>query len=188
MARTNISERDVWQSGIRTHIRPLAARDGPEWTRLNRDSLDLHRGWVAPPTTPAQFRKYFRDERTGNKLTLLVCLKSDAAIIGTITLSQIFYGALCSCYMGYAVGAPYAKHGYMTEGMRLALKYAFGTLKLHRVEANIQPANSASIALVSRVGFQREGYSPRYLKIGGRWRDHERWAMLKENFHPVPGG
>ncbi|MGB9148797.1 MAG: GNAT family protein [Burkholderiales bacterium] len=188
MVRTNISERDVLQRGIRTHIRPLAARDETEWTRLNRASLDLHRRWFAPPTTPAQFRKYFLGEKTGNKLTLLVCLKSNGAIIGTISLSQIFYGAFCSCYMGYAVGAPYSKHGYMTEGMRLSLKHAFGTLKLHRVEANIQPGNSASLALVRRVGFQREGYSPRYLKIAGRWRDHERWAMLKENFLPIPGG
>jgi ribosomal-protein-alanine N-acetyltransferase len=69
----------------------------------------------------------------------------------------------------------------MTEGMRLLFRYAFGDLKLHRLEANIQPENRASIALARRTGFRREGFSPRYLKIGGRWRDHERWAILAED-------
>jgi ribosomal-protein-alanine N-acetyltransferase len=68
----------------------------------------------------------------------------------------------------------------MTEGMRLVIGRAFGTLRLHRLEANIQPANAASIALVRRLGFRKEGLSRRYLKIGGRWRDHERWAILAE--------
>jgi len=78
--------------------------------------------------------------------------------------------------------AAFAGQGYMTEGMRLALAQAFGPLKLHRLEANIQPANTDSIALVKRLGFKREGYSPRYLKIGGRWQDHERWAVLREDW------
>jgi [ribosomal protein S5]-alanine N-acetyltransferase len=70
----------------------------------------------------------------------------------------------------------------MTEGLRLTLKYAFKVLKLHRVEANIQPGNVASIKLVRRCGFKREGFSPKYLKIGGRWRDHERWAIRTDNW------
>ena len=73
--------------------------------------------------------------------------------------------------------APFAGRGYMSEAMRLLVRHAFTTMKLHRLEANIQPGNQASIALVKRCGFEREGYSPRYLKIGGRWRDHERWAI-----------
>jgi ribosomal-protein-alanine N-acetyltransferase len=70
----------------------------------------------------------------------------------------------------------------MTEAMRLLLRHAFTKLKLHRIEANIQPENQASIALVKRAGFVREGYSRRYLKICGRWRDHERWAILVEDW------
>ena len=84
--------------------------------------------------------------------------------------------------MGYYIGAPFAGRGYMTEAIRLMLRYAFRDLKLHRIEANIQPENVASIALVRRAGFRREGYSPRYLKISGRWRDHERWAILAEDW------
>ena len=71
----------------------------------------------------------------------------------------------------------------MTEALRLAMRHAFRVLKLHRVEANIQPTNRPSIAVVKRLGFRREGYSRRYLKISGRWRDHERWAILKEDWN-----
>jgi ribosomal-protein-alanine N-acetyltransferase len=69
----------------------------------------------------------------------------------------------------------------MTEGMDGVLRHAFKTLKLHRVEANVQPGNTGSIALLERSGFRREGFSPRYLKVAGRWRDHERWAILAED-------
>jgi ribosomal-protein-alanine N-acetyltransferase len=75
----------------------------------------------------------------------------------------------------------------MREGIRLTLRHAFGPLKLHRLEANIQPDNAPSLALVKGAGFRLEGYSPRYLKIGGRWRDHERWAILAEDLHPGRG-
>ena len=71
------------------------------------------------------------------------------------------------------------------RGMQLVLRHAFQTLRLHRVEANIQPGNHASITLARRAGFHREGYSPRYLKIGGRWRDHERWALLAEDWKAI---
>ena len=70
----------------------------------------------------------------------------------------------------------------MRDGLELVLRHAFLELALHRLEANIQPGNAASIALARGAGFQREGFSPRYLKIGGRWRDHERWAMLAEEW------
>lgn len=87
-------------------------------------------------------------------------------------------GAFQSAYLGYDVGARFARQGVMTDALRLLLAHAFGPLRLHRVEANIQPGDTPSIRLVQR--FAREGYSRRYLKIGGRWRDQERWALLRE--------
>lgn len=103
--------------------------------------------------------------------------------MGAINLSQIFLGPFRSAYLGYYIGAAHARQGYMTEGLQLMLRYAFKQLKLHRIEANVQPHNVSSIALIKRAGFVREGYSPRYLKIGGRWRDHERWAILSEHWN-----
>lgn len=111
-----------------------------------------------------------------------VCLRAGDAITGVTNLSNIVRGAFQSAYMGYYVGAVYAGKGIMTEAIPLMLNLAFRELKLHRVEANIQPHNTASIALVKRLGFRLEGFSPRYLKIGGRWRDHERWAILAEEW------
>ena len=74
----------------------------------------------------------------------------------------------------------------MSEGMALVLREAFTTLRLHRLEANIQPGNLPSIALAERAGFVREGFSERYLKVGGRWRDHERWAIRAEQWRATP--
>ena len=109
---------------------------------------------------------------------MLLCREDDGAIVGFFNLSQIVRRGFQSAYLGYAVGKPYAGRGYMRDGLELVLRHAFTTLRLHRVEANIQPTNVNSIALARGAGFRREGFSPRYLKIGGRWRDHERWVNM----------
>ena len=75
----------------------------------------------------------------------------------------------------------------MHDGLRLVLRFAFGPLGLHRLEANIQPGNESSVALVRGAGFRLEGYSRRYLKIAGRWRDHERWAILADRARGAEG-
>jgi ribosomal-protein-alanine N-acetyltransferase len=102
--------------------------------------------------------------------------------VGGININEIVRGVFRSGYLGYQVGAPHARQGYMTEALAIVLREAFGPLRLHRVEANIQPGNRASIGLVRRAGFRLEGLSRRYLKIGGRWRDHERWALTVEDW------
>jgi ribosomal-protein-alanine N-acetyltransferase len=108
---------------------------------------------------------------------LFAVRRDDGAVAGTFVLSQIFYGPFCNAYLGYWATPSLAGQGYMTEGMAGVLGHAFRKLRLHRVEANVQPGNTASIALLNRCGFRREGFSPRYLKVAGRWRDHERWAI-----------
>jgi ribosomal-protein-alanine N-acetyltransferase len=118
---------------------------------------------------------------------MLLCRAADDAIIGFFNLSQIVRRRLQSAYLGYAVGQPFAGQGYMREGIALVLRHAFTTLQLHRIEANIQPGNANSLALARGAGFRREGFSPRYLKIGGRWRDHERWAILVDEWRSRTG-
>ena len=166
--------------GSRVHLALPRRRDEHEVLALNRRSRGFHSPWVAPPRTPAQFTHYLARCRAPDCIGLLIRRSEDDALLGSVELSQIARGRFQSAYLGYQIGAPFARQGYMTEALGLVLHYAFRQLHLHRLEANIQPENVASIALVERLGFHLEGYSPRYLKLGGRWRDHQRWAILAE--------
>lgn len=170
--------------GPRVFLRPPRPRDCDEFIALNRASAHFHRGLASPPRTRQQFAAYLKRYRRADTCCVFICRKPDGAIVGAINLGQIFRGALKGAYLGYYLGAPFVGQGYMTEAMQLMLRYAFRHLKLHRVETNIQPGNAPSIALVERTGFTREGFSRRYLKVCGRWRDHERWALLAEDWQP----
>lgn len=163
-------------------IRPPARKDEAEFLALMRASDRLHRGFVTTPRQPKDFAKFLKRSNLPTSIWLFVCRTDDERIVGAFHLDQIIYGNFRSAYMGYYAGGPFAGRGYMTAGMRLILRHAFERLKLHRVEANVQPTNASSLALVRRAGFKCEGFSPRYLKIGGRWRDHERWAILREDW------
>jgi [ribosomal protein S5]-alanine N-acetyltransferase len=112
----------------------------------------------------------------------LIVHREAGTVVGVINLNNLIRCAFQNAFLGYYCFLPHARQGLMHEGMLLVLQHAFGELKLHRLEANIQPGNSASIALVRKCGFVREGLSRRYLKICGRWADHERWALLAEAF------
>jgi ribosomal-protein-alanine N-acetyltransferase len=162
--------------------------DGEEFIALMRESRSFHRPWATAPADEERFAAYLADSRRPDFEAMLACRLSDDAILGFFNLSQIARGLLQSAYLGYAVGKPFAGKGYMRDGLELVLRRAFLTLRLHRVEANIQPGNQASIALARGAGFRREGFSPRYLKIGGRWRDHERWALLSDEWRAARSG
>jgi [ribosomal protein S5]-alanine N-acetyltransferase len=166
----------------RVLLRPPRPTDGPELVTLVKASREFLRPWAYPPATLPAFRKYLRRCRGATYRGLLLVRRKDGAILGSLNLSQIFLGNFRSAYLGYWVGGPHAGEGYMREGMELLLCHAFGKLGLHRVEANVQPRNASSRALVRRFGFRKEGFSPRYLKVGGRWRDHERWAITAEDW------
>jgi ribosomal-protein-alanine N-acetyltransferase len=166
----------------RVYLRAPARSDQAEFLMLMRASRSFHRPWASAPTDDERFTAYLSDAQRPDFEAMLLCRREDRAILGFFNLSQIARGSLQSAYLGYAIGKPYARQGYMREGLELVLHRAFLNLRLHRIEANIQPGNRASIALAAGSGFRREGFSPRYLKIGGRWRDHERWAILAEEW------
>jgi [ribosomal protein S5]-alanine N-acetyltransferase len=160
--------------------------DGPEFTALMAASRSLHHPWSHPPTDLDSFASLAARTTQDDYDLQLVCLRDGGAIVGYFALSQIFRGAFHNAYLGYDGSAPYARKGYMREGLELMLRHAFRVQRLHRVEANVQPGNQASRALVEGAGFRLEGFSPRYLKIGGRWRDHERWALTVEDWQGRP--
>ena len=165
-------------------IRPPRAQDQEEFLTCVRRSRRLHRPWVSPPSTPKAFQAFVAWTRRPSQAGFLVCLRATSEIVGVVHVSEIVRGCFQSAYLGYCVFSPHARRGYMTEGLGLVLTRAFREMALHRLEANIQPANRASIELVRRLGFRKEGLSPRYLKIAGRWQDHERWAILAEEWRP----
>ena len=152
-----------------------------EFLRAVHSSRVLHRGWVRPPNDRRKFAKYIDGLRAGNREGFFV-MTEQGDVAGVINVSEIVRGGFQSAYLGYYALHPFAGRGLLFSGLRSVISHCFGELRLHRLEANIQPENARSIALVKGLGFQMEGFSPRYLKICGRWRDHERWALLSDNW------
>jgi ribosomal-protein-alanine N-acetyltransferase len=140
----------------RVVVRGPRPSDRDEFLAAARRSRAFHRRWGAPPTTAEQFRAYLRRHRSAQHEGHVLVERTSGALLGVVNVMEIVRGSFQGAYLGYYL------------------------------EANIQPENLRSIRLVERVGFRREGYSPRYLRIGGRWRDHEGWAVVREEW--VRGG
>ena len=171
--------------GPRVGIRHFSHADAAEFTARARQSKDLHHPWLFPPVDTRAYAAYadrLIDDPT--RAGFLVCEREDAGaaggIVGFININNIVTGAFRCGALGYGAFAHAAGRGLMGEGLDLVLRQAFGPLGLHRLEANVQPDNKASIALVRRAGFRLEGFSPDFLLIDGAWRDHERWALTQE--------
>jgi ribosomal-protein-alanine N-acetyltransferase len=167
--------------GFRTRIQPPDAKDEEAFLAAMQDSIGLHHPWVSAPKDHAGWQRYMSRLERVNETGFLVKRIQDGVICGVINLNIITYEALCSAYVSYFGVAGQVERGYMKEGMLQVIQYAFDELGLHRLEANIQPGNLASIGLAQSTGFQYEGFSPRFLKINGEWRDHERWAVLADS-------
>lgn len=162
-------------------IRPFTQEDGAEFTARARESEDLHHPWLFPPTTTQAYTAYAgRLIEDPSKAGFLVCDRNDGAIGGFININNIVEGGFQSGALGYGAFRHAAGRGLMREGLDLVVRYAFGPMRLHRLEINVQPGNAASIALARRCGFRREGFSPKMLFVDGAWRDHERWAITAE--------
>jgi len=164
--------------GARVSIRPPTPADQREFVAAARASVQLHGPWTSAPSTPAQFRALIARACEPANATFLVCRSDTGQIVGLVNVCNIVLGLFRSGYLGYYAFAGYQGQGLMREGLQAVIGHAFRRMKLHRLEANIQPGNARSLALARACGLTREGYSPRYLKIGGRWRDHERWAIV----------
>ena len=145
-------------------------------------SARVYRGLVPSFKGREQFEDYLERCRGDDFFGFLICRNEDRTIVGNINLFNIIRRGLQSACIGYHVGASHARQGLATEALQLLIRFAFNKARLHRVEADIQPGNVPSIALVRRAGFSCEGLSRRYVKISGKWRDHERWALLVEDW------
>jgi ribosomal-protein-alanine N-acetyltransferase len=159
-------------------LRPLVATDQHDFLQAARKSRALHAPWIHVPTTPLQFLDYVEEMNTEDDQAFLVCRQDTQAMVGVVELRDIYYGDFQNSYLLYYAFEGQLQQGFMKQAVMQTIQHAFKKLKLHRLEANIQPDNHASIALIRSCGFTREGYSPKFLKKGGQWRDHERWALI----------
>jgi ribosomal-protein-alanine N-acetyltransferase len=166
----------------RVQLRAPGAADEQSFLQAVAASARLHGAWVVPPATPILYRAWLTRLASERAASYFAVRDDDGTFAGVFNFSEIVRGAFQSAYLGYYALAPNAGRGYMAEAFVLVLDAAYRDLALHRVEVNVQPGNVRSVALVERAGFTREGYSRRYVKIAGRWRDHLRFAMLAEDW------
>ena len=174
--------------GPNVYLRPPRDSDWKEWAELREVSRDFLVPWE--PTWPKdaltrsayrrRLRHYGEQWRNGSGYSFFVVRRSDAVLLGGLTLSNVRRGITQSGSLGYWIGEPYAGQGVMTEAVRSALGFCFDNLTLHRVEAACLPANISSRRLLDKCGFREEGYATKYLKIDGEWSYHVLYAMLRE--------
>jgi len=163
--------------------------DYSDWAELRARSRDFltpwEPAWTSSELTRTSFRRrlkyYTRDMREDLGYAFFMFDSENDTLLGGLTLSNVRRGVTHACTLGYWVGAPYAGQGKMTAGVRAAIPFVFDTLRLHRLEAACLPRNEASIKLLERVGFTREGLARRYLKINGIWQDHVTYALLEDD-------
>ncbi|MCU1459659.1 MAG: GCN5-related N-acetyltransferase [Actinomycetia bacterium] len=161
----------------RVVLRRPEPTDAEEFLAAVDRSFTLHAQWVAPPSDLLAYAAYLRRIRQRNQFGFLVRRIDDGELVGVVNVNNVVFGGFGSGSLGYYAFRGQERKGLMSEAVTGVLEHAFGNLRLHRMEANIQPANAPSIALAKRCGFRLEGFSPAFLYIAGEWRDHERWAI-----------
>lgn len=163
--------------------------DFQQWAVLRSESRRFLAPWE--PIWPSdeltrlgyrrRVKRYQRELREGSGYPFFVFASDGAALLGGLTLSQVQRGVTQSGSLGYWMGERYAGRGYMSDAVRALVRFGFDTLRLHRIEAACLPHNDASIRLLEKVGFKREGYARAYLCIDGRWQDHLLYGMVSDD-------
>ena len=173
----------------RVLLRTPQMSDYPDWAELRAASCEFLTPWeplwAADELTRSSFRRrvrhYMRDLREDMGYALFIFSASSGSLVGGLTLCNVRRGVTQACTLGYWIGARHARKGYMTAAVRAAIPFVFDSLELHRLEAACLPANVASIKLLERTGFTREGMARRYLKINGVWQDHLLYGLLESD-------
>jgi ribosomal-protein-alanine N-acetyltransferase len=179
----------------RVVLRAAEMADFPEWAALRGASREFLTPWESTWPEDAlsgaafrrRLRQYTDDLDRGAGYYFLIRRAADDVLLGGINLTHVRRGIAQSGTLGYWIGAPFARQGYMTEAMNAVLAFAFETLALNRVEAACLPDNAASRALLARCGFTQEGRARKYLRINGIWQDHLTFAILREDWRAQSG-
>jgi len=162
-------------------------RDFRQWSGLRASSAPFLMPWEPTWSTDHLTRRAFsarvrwavRAAADGTALPLFLFRQEDEALVGAITLDQIRRGPAQAATIGYWVGQPFARQGYMRETIRAVVDHAFTEMDLSRIEAACLPENAASRGVLERSGFKYEGVAQSYLQINGRWRNHVLYANLR---------
>jgi ribosomal-protein-alanine N-acetyltransferase len=141
-------------------------------------SRKLHAPWVSLPSTAQEFQSYLARVQDPSGAAFVIWEWSSDGFAGIVQITNIVMDPFRSAHVDFYAFSGFEGKGLLKQGLTHVVKEVFRTLKLHRLEANIQPENQAAIALAKSCGFKLEGFSPAFMKVGGRWRDHERWALL----------
>ncbi len=186
------SARQLRLEAGRIYLRVPLPGDWKAWSRLRQDSRDFLVPWE--PTWPQDalsrvaFRRrvafYIQEWRQGSGYALFLFGKGGNQLLGGLSLLNVRRGVAQSANLGYWIGAPFARQGYMTEALGATLDFAFERLGLHRIEAACLPHNAASRGLLAKAGFREEGFARDYLRINGRWQDHVLFAILRDDPRP----
>jgi [ribosomal protein S5]-alanine N-acetyltransferase len=177
---------DALERGELVSLRRPVAEDRDEWVALRESCLEHLLPWEPHQKVKGErerWASFFSTANTDDRQRFMICENATGVMVGYVGLNDIRHGVMQSCNAGYWIAERFTRKGYMTEGLRLAVRHAFRTLTLHRVEAGIQPHNTASIGVVKKLGFRYEGTALRLLEINGKWSDHERWAITAEEWH-----
>jgi len=175
-------------------VRALTMSDYAPWAELRTRSRDHLTPWepvwqrdeLSRSAYRRRLRHYQREARDDLGYAFLIFGEADDSLVGGLTLSNVRRGVTQAAVLGYWLGLPFIKRGYMVEAVRAIAGFAFGELHLHRLEAATMPANAASIRVLERNGFEREGYARKLLKINGTWEDHALYALLVEDLPSDP--
>ncbi len=170
------------KTGITLDLRKIKLSDAPIFLQLAKENKEYHRPWIYVPSNKKSFTAYVEEMWTSEDKAYLVQRVDNKAFVGVIELRDIYLGDFRNAYACWYAFAGQSGQGYMRAALQAVCEIAFGKLNLHRLEANIQPENSQSLHLAKACGFNREGYSPKFLRKNGEWRDHERWAMINPNY------
>ena len=189
----NPSENANFIRGDGVFLRPAEMRDFEKWAVLRERSRKFLTPWEpiwpSDDLTRGAFRRRLRRHSEeidrDEAYPFLIFREADKALLGGLTLGQIRRGVAQAGTLGYWMGEPYAGQGYMGRAARATAAFGFATLRLHRIEAACIPHNTASVRLLERVGFHREGYARAYLRINNVWQDHLLFALLESD--PMSG-
>jgi ribosomal-protein-alanine N-acetyltransferase len=177
----------------RVYLRPPARGDWKQWAALRAQSRAFIEPWEPVWSSDTLTRKaflrrlraYAMNTQADASYSFFIFRAADNVLLGGVSINHVRRGISQTCSIGYWIGEPYARHGYMTEAVSGLLEFAFDHLRLHRIGAACLPNNEASRALLEKLGFTEEGYARKYLRINGEWHDHVLYAIISTDPRPA---